>query len=189
MAPHPFLSPVGMRYCASMLRCWRANTGKGQPAILGPVAGRPYFLCLGRLCLPGQREAPLVQRGDSMAQPCRGDCEAGGMIQLVFYCRVRELAVNPSVGVRRQLPLHKGAVFAFLHRTCRARQRSLAVRTPDPPCAKGGQHGAAMQGGLRSRGNDFGGCCDRVREHRLAVPTRDRQHSMRAQALGRRRIL
>ena len=104
-------------------------------------------LCLGRLCLPGQREAPLVQRGDSMAQPCRGDCEAGGMIQLVFYCRVRRLAVNPSVGVRRQLPLHKGAVFAFLHRTCRARQRSLAVRPPDPPCAKGGQHGAAMQGG------------------------------------------
>ena len=64
---------------------------------------------------PDQRRhsaAPLVQRGDSMAQPCRGDCEAGGMIQLVFYCRVRRLAVNPSVGVRRQLPLHKGAFFA-----------------------------------------------------------------------------
>ena len=39
-------------------------------------------LCLGRLCPPRQREAPLVQRGDSMAQPCRGDCEARQMIQL-----------------------------------------------------------------------------------------------------------
>ena len=47
-----------------------------------------------------------------MATPCRGDCEAGGMIQLVFYCRVRRLAVNPSVGVRRQLPLHKGGPVA-----------------------------------------------------------------------------
>ena len=146
MAPHPFLSPVGMRCCASMLRCWRANTGKGQPAILGPVAGRPYFLCFGRLCLPGQREAPLVQRGDSMAQPCRGDCEAGGMIQLVFYCRERRLAVNPSVGVRRQLPLHKGAVFAFLHWAGPARQRSMGAaarrqslsrRSPTAPFAQG----------------------------------------------------
>ena len=31
----------------------------------------PYSLCLGRLCLPGLREAPLVQRGDSMAKPCK----------------------------------------------------------------------------------------------------------------------
>ena len=63
----------------------------------GPVAGRPYCLCLGSLCLPGKREydspgiglarrgstaAPLVQRGDSMAGPCRGDCKARQMIQL-----------------------------------------------------------------------------------------------------------
>ncbi len=97
-----------------MLRCWRANTGKGQPAILGPVAGRPYFLCLGRLCLPGQREAPLVQRGDSMALPCRGDCEAGGMIQLVFYCRVREHRLGAA-----------------------ARRQSLSRRSPTAPFAQG----------------------------------------------------
>ena len=125
---------------------------------------------------------------------------------------MRWLAVNPSVGVRRQLPLHKGAVFAFLHRTCRARQRNMGVadrhrgsavwvqrhaggvspppysprlygllasmlrlcrqgpgcslrRVPQkrpvvctqakksPPCAKGGQHGAAMQGGLCNPGS------------------------------------
>ena len=30
----------------------------------------------------GKEKAPLVQRGDSMAKPCRGDCEAGQMIQL-----------------------------------------------------------------------------------------------------------
>ncbi len=28
------------------------------------------------------KDAPLVQRGDSMAQPCRGDCEADCIILL-----------------------------------------------------------------------------------------------------------
>ena len=62
------------------------------------------------LSAAGQRKAPLV----AAWRRChiRGDCEAGGMIQLVFYCRVRRLAVNPSVGVRRQLPLHKGGPVA-----------------------------------------------------------------------------
>ena len=59
-----------------------------------------------------------------------------------------------------------------------------------PPCAKGGQHGRAMQGGLQSQANDSAGCCDRVREHRLAVPTRDREHRLgaaaRRQSLSRR---
>ena len=89
-----------------------------------PGAGAQY----GRPATgPSGHRTPLVQRGGSMAQPCRGDCEAGGMIQLVFYCRVRRLAVNPSVGVRRQLPLHKGAVFAFLHWASPARQRSMGA--------------------------------------------------------------
>ena len=65
----------------------------------------------------GKEKPPLCKGGDSMATPCRGDCEAEGMIQLVFYCRVRE------------------------HRLGVAARRS-------PPCAKGGQHGNAMQGGL-----------------------------------------
>ena len=59
-----------------------------------------------------------------------------------------------------------------------------------PPCAKGGQHGRAMQGGLQSQANDSAGCCDRVREHRLAVPTRDRERRLgaaaRRQSLSRR---
>ena len=72
-----------------------------------------------------------------------------------------------------------------------ARERSLAAAARrSPPCAKGGQHGRAMQGGLQSQANDSAGCCDRVREHRLAVPTRDRQHRLdaaaRRQSLSRR---
>ena len=47
-----------------------------------------------------------------------------------------------------------------------------------PPCAKGGQHGRAMQGGLQSQANDSAGCCDRVREHRLTVRTPDREHRL-----------
>ena len=35
---------------------------------------------------------------------------------------------NPSVGVRRQLPLHKGALFAFLQPTCPARERSMTAQ-------------------------------------------------------------
>ena len=84
---------------------------------------------LGSVAQRGSTAAPLVQRGDSMAGPCRGDCKARQMIQLgaVIGCGStawpsrhgtgstaweRRLAVNPSVGVRRQLPLHKGAFFA-----------------------------------------------------------------------------
>ena len=51
-----------------------------------------------------------------------------------------------------------------------------------PPCAKGGQHGRAMQGGLQSQANDSAGCCDRVREHRLTVRTPDREHRLGAEA-------
>ena len=97
---------------------------------------------LGSVAQRGSTAAPLVQRGDSMAGPCRGDCKARQMIQLgaVIGCGstawpsrhgtgstawVRRLAVNPSVGVRRQLPLHKGAVFAFLHRACQLHNKKL----------------------------------------------------------------
>ena len=62
----------------------------------------------------GQRKAPLVQRGDSMAKPCRGDCEAGGMIQLVFYCRVREHRLGAA-----------------------SRCQSLSRRSPTAPFAQG----------------------------------------------------
>ena len=73
----------------------------------------------------GQRKAPLVQRGDSMAKPCRGDCEAGGMIQLVFYCRVRE----HRLAVRTPDREHRlGA---------EARRQSLSRRSPTAPFAQG----------------------------------------------------
>ena len=112
---HPFLSPVGMR-------CLPYCSGAGEPT---PEGARMKSWPSAA----GQRKAPLVQRGDSMAGPCRGDCKARQMIQLgaVIGCGstawpsrhgtgstawVRRLAVNPSVGVRRQLPLHKGGPVA-----------------------------------------------------------------------------
>ena len=106
--------------------------GKSLGAVLG---GEPPLPCSPRLyalfgpsapALPegarvkswlsaaGQRKAPLVQRGDSMATPCRGDCEAGGMIQLVFYCRVREHRLGAA-----------------------ARRQSLSRRSPTAPFAQG----------------------------------------------------
>ena len=77
------------------------------------------------LCCPFD---PLGPGGPPVAMP-------GGLMALrqmddtnrrVWASSARH-AVNPSVGVRRQLPLHKGAVFAFLHRTCLARERSMPV--------------------------------------------------------------
>ncbi len=40
---------------------------------------------------------------------------------------------NPSVGVRRQLPLHKGALFAFLQPTCPVRERSMTAQALGRP--------------------------------------------------------
>ena len=48
---------------------WQPNLNKKPPE-------REVFWVFthpSRLCLPGQRKAPLVQSGDSMAEPCRGD--------------------------------------------------------------------------------------------------------------------
>ena len=102
--------PSGPSAWAAVLRCRAGQQNEGR---LCPPRQREY----GRPATgPSGHRTPLVQRGDSMAQPCRGDCEAGGMIQLVFYCRVRRLAVNPSVGVRRQ---------------------SLSRRSPTAPFAQG----------------------------------------------------
>ena len=157
-AATPMLSPA---LCVIRPEC-SGLAGRGQGEVLG---GEPPLPCSPRLyalfgpgapALPekawvqswpnaaGQRKAPLVQRGDSMAKPCRGDCKARQMIQLgaVIGCGstawpsrhgtgstawVRRLAVNPSVGVRRQLPLHKGAVFAFLHRACQLHNKKLPL--------------------------------------------------------------
>ena len=41
-----------------------------------------------------QRKAPLVQRGDSMAQPCRGDCEAKEIHLARFCCLARERSMG-----------------------------------------------------------------------------------------------
>ena len=40
---------------------------------------------------------------------------------------VKRHAANPSVGVRRQLPLHKGAIFAWANTTGLARERSMGA--------------------------------------------------------------
>ena len=134
------------------MRCLPGCSGCDKPSP-GPSAWAVILRCRagqqneGRLCPPRQREygrpdtgPPLCKGGTAWQSHARGDCEAGGMIQLVFYCRVRRLAVNPSVGVRRQLPLHKGAVFAFLHRACRARERSMGAASRCLPGA-GAQYG------------------------------------------------
>ena len=88
-----------------------------------PSFGKAFCVRLGSMTGCGstawQRRhsaAPLVQRGDSMAGPCRGDCKARQMIQL-------------------------GAVTGCGSTAWQREHRS-------PPCAKGGQHGKAMQGGL-----------------------------------------
>ena len=58
--------------------------------------------------------APLVQRGDSMAKPCRGDWRHSAVWMIpATGCECRQpCALNPSVGLRRQLPLHKGGPVA-----------------------------------------------------------------------------
>ncbi len=65
----------------------------------------------------------------------------------------RRLAVNPSVDIRRQLPLHKGGPVA-------GRPYCFCRIAPNRPWF----------------------CCP-VRERSLAVPTRDRERSMTAEAL------
>ena len=119
--------------------------------------------------------APLVQRGDSMAKPCRGDWRHSAVWMIpATGCECRQpCAVNPSVGVTLQPPLCKGGDsmakpcrgdceaggMIQLVFYCRVREHRLAVRTPD-------------------------------REHRLAVRTRDREHRLgaaaRRQSLSRR---
>ena len=58
---------------------------------------------------------------------------------------------------------------------------SMAVAARhSPPCAKGGQHGKAMQGGLSSRVNDSAGFYCRVRKHRLGAASRCQSLSRRS---------
>ena len=123
-------------YAAACRRCHTALPRWVIERRLAAFAARQRKAPLAAACrrchaggIAGQRKAPLVQRGDSMAKPCRGDCKARQMIQLgvVIGCGStawpsrhgtgstaweRRLAVNPSVGVRRQLPLHKGGPVA-----------------------------------------------------------------------------
>ena len=140
----------------------------------------------GSIAQRGSTAAPLVQRGDSMAGPCRGDCKARQMIQLgaVIGCGStawpsrhgtgstaweRRLAVNPSVGVRRQLPLHKGAFFA--------------ARETTGPGSVAGRGSAVWPWRLATAGAQYGRGGSPPRERSLAVPTRDRERSMTAEAL------
>ena len=116
------------RWTRSCLR-WGCAHGLPAPGLAGQprkepgcnpgrVHKNPPLRAACRRChaggIAGQRKAPLVQRGDSMATPCRGDCKAGGMIQLVFYCRVREHRLGAA-----------------------ARRQSLSRRSPTAPFAQG----------------------------------------------------
>ena len=98
-----------------------------------PLASRwsQNFLCPCRLCLPGQRKAPLVQRGDSMAGPCRGDCEADCVILLgcmigcgsTAWVQCHTLSIPQSAFADSSLCTREvrwpdgHTVFAGLHRT------------------------------------------------------------------------
>ena len=74
----------------------------------------PYSLCLGQLCLPGLREAPLVQRGDSMAKPCKGGLTALNCLDDTS-CQVWDLVAGCPQSLSRRSPT---APFAQGSRLC-----------------------------------------------------------------------
>ena len=85
---------------------------------------------------------------------------AGGVPPLSYCLRRRCAAAPPCSGAGEPTPVRANlqswvrwpdghTFFAFLYTTGPARQRDMgAASRCSPPCAKGGQHGAAMQGGL-----------------------------------------
>ena len=62
-----------LRTTAPLVAAWR----RCHTALPRPIMQPDFHSTPG--C--GSTTAPLVQRGDSMAKPCRGDCRAGQMIQ------------------------------------------------------------------------------------------------------------
>ncbi len=80
------------------------------------------------------KKPPLCKGGTDRRRWSGGIERSGGIMLLGFMIGcgstawVQRHAANPSVGVRRQLPLHKGALFAFLQPTCPARQRSMTAQ-------------------------------------------------------------
>ena len=68
-----FIVSVGLgNFTAKKGQGWQPNLNKKPPE-------REVFWVFthpSRLCLPGQRKAPLVQRGDRPPQAVRGDCKA-----------------------------------------------------------------------------------------------------------------
>ena len=122
----PKLAEGCMRWDTSVLRGWRANPGRGFGAILAKCKQKSspagellsWFCCLARqrnlgAQALGQRKAPLVQRGDSMATPCRGDCEARQMIQLgaVIGCGSTAWPWRLATGVTLPLGNKKALLF------------------------------------------------------------------------------
>ena len=80
------------------------------------------------------KKPPLCKGGTDRRRWSGGIERSGGIMLLGFMIGcgstawVQRHAANPSVGVRRQLPLHKGAVFAFLQPTCPVRERSMTAQ-------------------------------------------------------------
>ena len=86
----------------------------------GPIGAKCHRKSWAGWLKQGKEKPPLCKGGDSMAKPCRGDCEAKQMIQLsaVAQCGStaweRRRAANPPGGASRHPPLHKGGVFAWV---------------------------------------------------------------------------
>ena len=118
-----------------MLRRWRASTGRDLDAVFTQCHGK------GRLCLPGLRPAhnrpwlycparernmavrppdrrhsaaPLVQRGDSMAKPCKGGLTALNCLDDTS-CQVWDLVAGCPQSLSRRSPT---APFAQGSRLC-----------------------------------------------------------------------
>ena len=147
---------------AWVLRCWQANPGRGQGAILAGCIRK------GWLYEERQREYDRPGTGPKKSPPCakggqHGNAMQGGIDSTQLPGRYQV----PGVGMVSQVPSIPQSAFADSSLCTRepsllpsiqpakfcfpARQRSLgAASRRSPPCAKGGQHGRAMQGGIDS---------------------------------------
>ena len=122
--------------------CRARERNMGAASRCLPSAGAQY----GRPATgPSGHRTPLVQRGDSMAQPCRGDCEADCIILLGCVAQ-RGSAIWPSG-----------------HRT---------VRPPQPPLCKGGTAWRSHAGGIVKRIASFCLAACRARERSMGAAAR-----------------
>ena len=162
-----------------------------------PGHNRPWFCCPARehRSPPCGGVAPLPYQGglQSQVNDSAGCCDRVREHRLAVPTRDREHRLGAEA--RRQSLSRRSPTAPFAQGSllcCPGHNRPWfccpAREHRSPPC--GGVAPLPYQGGLQSQVNDSAGCCDRVREHRLAVPTRDREHRLgaaaRRQSLSRR---